>query len=403
MVTIERNLVKIPSYHGYEAIKADYVEREMERMGLEVGELILDAPDRRCILGTLRGTGSGKAILFTAHMDAFWPTPLQEEMAHKAEVKGDKIYGLGTGASYAPMTAAFGALDAIRRSGVKLRGDVMLLATVDELGWKSGAKLAAENGLKAEVCIMGQPTGLDIGILHTGKVEVEISTTAYAENVLLAYAERAGIKAANAVVSMHKIMTYLFQMQKEDPYFNQTHPLLPGKGAGLYIGPIIGGSTGYGDPTREAGAEDAKVRGLASPGPAWCRLRVGARYWPGQTAEGFVQTIERWVEKAKQDDPGIQVAVRKYMDHGNVPFEVSPDSPAVKTLQANIRQVQDREPKLIGNVMSTEGPFYAKAGMNVAWCAPGWLRFGSPEEHVTKQELLDTARIYAGCAIDVCS
>lgn len=398
-----RNLVKIPSYHGYEGPKADYVMREMERLGLEVSELILEAPDRRCILGVLLGKGNGRSLLFTAHMDSFWPPYLQESTAHRANVENGKIFGLGTGASYTPLAAALGVVHALKRSDVILNGDVKILATVDELGPKGGAQLAMDSNLQADMCIMGQSTNLDIGVVHTGKVEMEITTSAFAKSVLLAYAERSGVKSDNAVISMHKIMTHLFKMQKEDPYFQKTHPILPGKGAGLYIGSIIGGNTGYGDPTRPAGGADARNRGLASPGPAWCKLRVGARYWPGQTAEGFIDVINRCISTVQKNDPSVFASAETYLNGDNVPLEVPTDSEIVKYLQTNIKLIRNQDPKFVGNIFSTEGPFYSRKGIQqVAWCAPGGSDIGSPEEHVTIDDLMDTTKVYLACALDVC-
>ncbi len=398
-----RNLVKIPSYHGNEGPKADYVLREMERIGLETYELILEAPDRRCILGILPGSGKGRSLLFTAHMDSFWPPYMQEDTAHSANVKDGKIFGLGTGASYTPLAAALSVAHTLKKSGKDLKGDIKILATVDELGPKGGASLAMGSKLKADMCIMGQPTNLEIGVVHTGKVEVEITTRAFAKSVLLAFAERSGVKSENAVISMHKIMTQLFKIQKEDPYFQKTNQFLPGKGAGLYIGPIIGGNTGYGDPVRSAGGTEAINRGLASPGPAWCKLRLGVRYWPGQTTQGFIDVINHCIDIVSKEDPSVNAEAKMYLDDNNIPFEVPLKSEIIKILKTNIKFIRKKEPKLVGSVMSTEGPFYAQHGIQAVWCSPGGSDIGSPEENVSINDFIDTIKIYLACALDICS
>lgn len=399
-VSILRNLIRIPSYTGEERVKADYVSKQMERMGLEIIETYLDyATGRRNVLGILRGNGTGKSMMLCAHLDTHWPR-LGEKGSHDARVEGDRIYGIGAGDSMAPMASMFGAVDAIKRSGVPLKGDLIFLASADEMCFKEGAFLLEENGIKADYCVMGEATDLDIGIVHTGKAEIEIKTLGRSAYEIAAYAERMGQKVTNAVLSMNTIINYLRKMVKDDPYFQVTHPLLPGKGAALNIGAIIGGSTGDGDPTRRPGREPGQF-GLAKRTPQFCYLRVGVRYWPGQTAEAFYETVKRWVEKAKAEDPSIEAELDLYLTHGNDPFEISPDAEVVQIMKRSITHVLGKEPKCMGNVYSTEGPYYQRAGMQFCWCSPGMMRIGT-DEYVTRKELMDTAKIYTAAAIQAC-
>jgi acetylornithine deacetylase/succinyl-diaminopimelate desuccinylase-like protein len=400
-ISILRNLIRIPSYTGEEKAKADYVAKEMERVGLEVIETYIDFENgRRNVLGIIRGDGTGKSLMLCAHLDTHWAR-LEEVGGHDARIEGDRIYGIGTGDSMTPMAAMFGTVDAIKRSGISLKGDLIFLTTADEMCFKEGAYLLEENGMRADYCVMGEATNLDIGIVHTGKAEIEIKTTGKSGYEIGAYAKRMGQKVSNAILSMNTIINYLLTMEKEDPYFEKTHPLLPGKGAALNIGAIIGGSTGDGDPTRRPGKEQGQF-GLAKRTPQYCYLRLNARYWPGQTAEEFYETVKKWVDKAKADDPSIEAEVDLYLSHGNDPFEISPDAEVVHTMKKSINQVLGKEPELVGNIYSTEGPFYQRCGMQFVWCSPGMMRIGT-DEYVTKGELRDTTKIYTAMAINSCT
>lgn len=400
-VSILRNLIRIPSYTGEEKAKADYVAKEMERIGLEVIETYIDfANGRRNVLGIIRGDGTGKSLMLCAHLDTHWPR-LGEIGGHDARIEGDRIYGIGTGDSMTPMAAMFATADAIKRLGIPLKGDLIFLTTADEMCFKEGAHLLEENGIRADYCVMGEATNLDIGIVHTGKAEIEIKTIGKSGYEIGAYAERMGQQVSNAILSMNTIINYLLKMEKEDPYFQKTHPLLPGKGAAINIGTIIGGSTGDGDPTRRPGREQGQF-GLAKRTPQYCYLRVNARYWPGQTAEEFYETVRKWVDKAKADDSSIEAEVNLYLSHGNDPFEISPDSQVVEIMKKSISQVLGKEPKLVGNIYSTEGPFYKRAGMQFVWCCPGMMRIGT-DEYVTREELMNITKIYAAMAVNCCT
>lgn len=394
-----RNLARIPSYLGQEDTKAKYISKELERMGLEVVDVILGPSlERKEVIGIIRGNGTGKSILLDAHIDTNWPVEGQEH-AHDTVIKDGKIYGLGVGDSHTAMAAFMGALDAIKRSGIELKGDVIFLASSDELGHKRGALVLEENQIKADMCIIGETTGdFDIGVTHTGKVEVEITVKGSMQTLLEGYGTKAGKKPVNAVSRMAKVIQYLERMAEEEPYFHKKHPRLPGEGAAFYMGPIVGGNVGYGSPYVKPVTEF----GLASPPPVWCKLRCGARYWPGQTAQEFVELVKKWIKKAQEEYPDFDADVYCYLDHGNTPVETPEDAEIVKVLQRVIKHVRKKEPKLIGNVYSTHAPFYARAGIPTAWTAPGMLRMGTPDEHVTIDELIDCCKIYTAAIVEVC-
>ena len=405
LITICRNLVKIPSYLGQEEAKADYVANELRNFGVEVVEMPLpggDPPERRNVLGILRGNGTGKSLLTGAHLDTFEPADGQL-YPHDGVIEDGKIYGKGTGDSHANLAAFMEAMDTIKRSGVKLKGDLIFAATADELGFKNGAKAILDSGVKADMCIWGDASEspLNIYVCNTGKVEVEIRTSGAAEFPIAAAGERFRLKTVNAVVSMYKLINYLFRMADEEPYFHKKHPLLPGEGAGFYIGPIIGGSNGPGDPTRRAGPAPGTF-GLAIPVPTWCRLRVGSRYWPGETAEEFVALVRKWIDKARVDDPSITAEAECYLDHGNVPFETSPDTEIVDILRRSIKYVHGKEPKLAGYIASGEITFYSQAPMDCVWYGCN-MRIRTRDEHVTIKELTDLCKVYLITIMEVCT
>lgn len=404
LITILRNLIKIPSYLGQEEAKADYVAHELERLGLEVIEMPLSTADawrRRNVLGILKGDGGGKSLMICAHLDTHSPVEGQFS-PHEGIIKDGKIYGVGTGDSIAPMAAFLGAIDTIKKSGVLLKGDLIFAGTVDELGHKQGAQMIIESGIKADMCIEGDVGNpLEIYICHTGKAELEIRTKGYTGYLVGAWAERSGLKAVNAVISMNKIINYLFRMVEEEPYFHKKHPLLPGEGAGLYIGPIIGGSVGYGLPTRIPGKGPGPY-GLALPAPTWCRLRVGVRYWPGQTSEEFIDLVKKWVNKAKAEDPSLEAEVELYLDGLNTPWEISSNAEIVNILRRSVKYVWGKQPKLTGMISSGELPFYKRAGMQGVWYGSN-MRCNTPDEHVTIEELTNMCKVFTLSILETCT
>jgi acetylornithine deacetylase/succinyl-diaminopimelate desuccinylase-like protein len=402
VISTLRNLIKIPSYTGEESEKGDYLVRELERRGLEVVELWVERPGRRNVVGILRGDGTGKSLMLSAHQDTHtcqveWPE------AHEAVIKDGAVYGVGAGDSMGPMAAMLGAIDAIIRAGIELKGDLMFCGTVDEMGHKEGAKVLAESGLNVHYQIAGEPTDLQIGTTGIGKFEVEIRTKGSGIGIKH-YGDRMGARTINAVISMHKIIQYLLKMAEEDPYFNVTHPMLPGKGAALNIGPIIGGGTGFADPLRKIGKR-AGQHGLAWS-PTWCRLRVGCRYWPGQTSREFMEVLNKWIEKAKAEDPSIEVEVEPYLDGEITPIDVPEDAEIVQILKRTTKYATGVESRRRGDPYSLEAPFYERRGIQAVWLGPGVIPkngFATPQEHVRIEDVIKACRIYTATAIEICA
>lgn len=403
LLTYVGNLIRIPSYLDNEIEKCDYLLKQMRNIGLETFEVIIGpSTRRRNIIGYLKGFEcNNNAIVCAAHIDTHWPQKSQEEIAHSGKVIDGKILGVGAGDSMTALAAFLSAFEAIKNSGIYLKKNACLLATVDELGSKRGAKVLEDYGFKADMCLIGEQTDMNIGIVHTGKVEVEIQVEGTVPSLLQGHAERLGLKVGNAVTAMVKVIHNLENMVKEEPYFHQKHKLLPGEGAAFYIGPIIGGNTGYGNPNRGPGI-GTETQGLAVPPPTCCKLRVGARYWPGQSAQEFVELVSKWSKKVIDEFDGITVNVHCYLDHGNTPLETDSDAKIVNILKTAIKQVANKDPELIGSVYSTEGPFFKRLGIEVAWCAPGIMRVGSPNEHVTIEELETYCKIYISSIIRAC-
>ncbi len=404
LISLLRSLIKIPSYIGEEEKKADFVQHHLERMGLEIVEMVLPTSDchgRRNVLGIERGTSPGKSVMVCAHLDTHWPS-VNHFSPHEALVQNGKIYGIGTGDSLTPMAALLSAIDTVKRSGVAIKGDLIFAATVDELGHKQGGQMIAESGMSVDICLEGDVgSPLEVFICHTGKVEVEIRTKGSSGFIIGAFSERAGHQTVNAVVSMNKIINSLLKMKEEDPYFDVTHPLLNGTGAGLHIGPIIGGSVGFGLPTRPPGKEPGQ-HGVTIPLPTWCKLRVGGRYWPGQTAQGFVDAVTDWVDRVKAEDSSIEAEINVYLDNDITAWETSEDTEAVQLISEAVKHVHQQEPTMAGMIASLELPFYDRAGVDCVSYG-GNTRVGSQDEHTTVKELVDLTKVYIAFIMKACT
>ena len=146
-------LVRIPSVSGTDPeheIQAR-LARELTEAGLEVDHWqiplddLLAEPDfpgveveRReawGLVGRVPGSGGGDTLLLNGHVDvvpignpAAWSRP----DAFSGEVVGDTLFGRGACDMKAGLVAALAAVQAVRRLGVPLRGDLLLACVPGE-------------------------------------------------------------------------------------------------------------------------------------------------------------------------------------------------------------------------------------------------------------------------------
>ena len=134
LVQLTRDLVHICSINppGDEAAVATCVAERFERTGMFADMVPHEEAGRASVIGGLRGTGERRALLFSGHLDT---VPAGENWQHDilaAEVSDGKIWGLGTTDMKAGVAAMVLAMEAIRRTGVSLRGDLLFAGTAGE-------------------------------------------------------------------------------------------------------------------------------------------------------------------------------------------------------------------------------------------------------------------------------
>ena len=160
LVKVALDLGNIDSPTGSEGPVGDYVYEWLTRQGFAARKVAL-LPDRPNVIGTLPGAGTGKSLVFNSHMDTtihkdeWWTTRrAADPVFHSSWREGDVLVGNGICNDKGPMATWLLAAKAIKDSGVTLRGDLVLMAVVGEIGlepvdeFQSPAYLAKEAGTR---------------------------------------------------------------------------------------------------------------------------------------------------------------------------------------------------------------------------------------------------------------
>ncbi len=170
IVELACNLANIVSITGEEEEVAKYLGSEFEKLGMQVEYQYVE-DGRPNVVGTLKGTGGGATLMFNAHMDHF-------DNPQETVVDDDRIYGRGLVNMKAAFPCYIEAVSALQKAGVKLKGDLIIAGVVGEIekaqigrfhgktyrGAGVGARYLMDHGVMADMCIIGEPTGLQLQI-----------------------------------------------------------------------------------------------------------------------------------------------------------------------------------------------------------------------------------------------
>lgn len=200
MVDAASRLVKIPSVSGSdeENDAQAHMAGVLNRGGLDVDHWPIDIAglatqadfpgtevDRReawGLVGRLAGSGDGATLMLNGHIDVVpigdpdsWSTS-----AFSGDVRDGRLWGRGACDMKAGLIAAHWAVQAIRASGVRLRGDVLVASVQGEEDGGLGTFALLDRGWSADACVISEPTDLDIVPANAGALTFRLRVRGHA-------------------------------------------------------------------------------------------------------------------------------------------------------------------------------------------------------------------------------
>jgi acetylornithine deacetylase len=194
IVAMSCDVVNIQSPTGEEGEMARYMRRTFEEAGLQVAWQEVEE-GRANVVGLWEGTANGKSVMFNGHMDTS-NTGRETYLTGrgykaKAIIEKGLIYGLGIYNMKGALVCYTQAVKALMRAGVKLEGDVSIAAVAGEIektqwsdefvgkeyrGYGVGTHHLVNHGVTPDMCILGEPTDLQLVLGHYGTMWARIST-----------------------------------------------------------------------------------------------------------------------------------------------------------------------------------------------------------------------------------
>jgi acetylornithine deacetylase len=368
LVQIDSTNPTLGSANAGEAAIAAYLASELARLGLEVQTYEV-APGRPNVVGTLRGTGDGPALLLNGHMDTVGVAGMSDPFG--AAIENGRLYGRGAQDMKGSLAAMLGAVKALRDGGVFLRGNLIVAFVIDEETISLGTADLVRH-VQAHAAIVTEPTELRVTLAHRGFVWLDVETRGRA-----AHGSRFD-EGVDAIMHMGRFLAALDGLEQA-LRARPAHPLVGPPS--LHASIIKGGSE-------------------ISVYPALCRLSVERRTLPGESAAAVTAELQALIDALMAADPAVQATVRVSFERD--PFEVSPDAAIVHALdKAAARQIGQRLPHA-GATFWTDAAILAGAGMETALIGPKGGGLHSDVEWVDLGSVHDLAAILAETAVLYC-
>jgi len=351
-----------------ESALAAHVERELVRLGLEVLRRE-PQPGRVSLAGRLRGEGGGPCLILYAHLDTVGVEGMSDPFS--ASFDGTRLHGRGAYDMKGGLAACLAAVRAIRESGMKLDGDVILAAVADEEAASLGMIDLLEH-VRADAAIVTEPTELDVCIAHKGFAWLEVEVRGRA-----AHGSRweDGIDANRR---MGRVLRALDELETSLQGASRHKLLGP---PSLHVG-LLGGGTGE------------------STYAAISRATVERRLLPGETAEQALAEVQGILERLRAGDASFDAGVRVTLSRA--PFEAQGGAQLLQVVEQALEGVLGSTPRRSGVAFWTDAALLQAAGVDTLILGPAGAGAHAAEEWVDVDSVLRLAQVLAWTAEGYC-
>jgi acetylornithine deacetylase len=366
-----RNPTLVPGAPG-ETFCTALLRDVLEAWGFRT-ELHDAAPGRPNLVARIGGgTGdeAGRSLMFNGHVDVVGV----EGMRHPpfaADEHDGRLYGRGSADMKGGIAAMCAAALRAAHSGV--RGEIVIAAVADEEYESLGTRALLARGVRADGCIVTEPTRLAIMPAHRGFVWLEVEITGRA-----AHGSRWDI-GVDAIRHAGLLLADL-DAYDADVLPARTHPLL---GRGSLHASLIEGGTGM------------------STYPDRCVLKLERRTIPGESAADAMDEVRRACDRIAARRPSFVSDVRLLVTQG--PSDVAVSSPLVQGLDAALRASGERV-AVEGMSAWTDAALLNEAGIPAICFGPGDISLAhAAEEYIPLDEIDRATAVLASFASRWCA
>ncbi len=392
MVECLKSLIAIPSDNPpgiYEEI-SKYLDDKYKELGLE--SEIVKVPDeevkahglttpRYNVLARL-GKPGGKRLILNPHIDAVPPASGWSTDPYVATIKEGRVYGRGACDSKNQCTVYGYALSAIKKAGIELAGEAVIVATADEeTGGELGAGYMLREGYSKGDWAISEGNCYSIINAMGGCLHLKATVKGKASHAAMPD------QGIDALERMNAILTRLYAYR--DTLKETTSQITGIKHPTMVVGTIQGG---------------VKTNVV----PSECVITIDRRIIPEEDSSLVEAKIRSVIESARESFPDLEVKVERVMladAYGPAPA----DSEVIKALERNGEKVLGEAPNVTGSNGFADSRFYwnmERIPSVMYGAGPrGWVGCNAhgPDENVEIEDMVKAAKVIALTVVDLLS
>jgi acetylornithine deacetylase len=406
VLEVEQALLRIPSSAFQEQEIADHLAERMNDIGLDVTMMDVVHPfdptiTSRQPMGILRGSGEGPSLMLNGHMDPGVEMPGWSVDPYGAKFEDGWVWGMGAHDDKGGIAAAFCGVEAVIRSGTRLKGDVLLCPVIAHKLGGAGTRALLRSGVRADLCINMEHSNNTIANVCVGIVMVRIRVEA--PELFFRYSAEAKALYWNPIEQLCEVIRRIGPSLDPIPQASWmnfiSHPELPGFPTHTF------------DTFHKEHYYQKNHSGLHSK---QAELLLQFRTVPGQTLQSVSADISDLLEGIRRDHPAFNYSFEvpaNGTEEGwcQEPMACAADHALVAALAAGQELASGAQAIVggwgrLGNV--GDGNIIAAHGIPTVQYGPGDIRiykeWPTADERVLLSDLVTAARAVAYATVRMC-
>ncbi len=350
---------------------------------------VLNYKNRPNLVATLKGSGGGRSLWLTGHIDTVTIEPKEDWQRDPfgAQIIDGRMYGRGASDMKGGLSAALLAIQWLTEAGVKLRGDVIFASSVNEEHSGSGTLSLVAQGLRADAAIVMEPTRNCVYATTPGDVYWEIILTGVPRSPGARW-DGKSLAGVSAIEKTAPIIKALLDVENDHNKL-PPHPLHRDKNPfSCIIGEIAGGTY----PTVTANS---------------CRIRGCMYFSPGLgSVNNIMKRIKERLDHETNSDPWFKdFPVKLHFLHHRNSAVTSENEPIVDVIQQAAKAIRPDVPNITGSPFCTDMEYLVNQGkIPTVIFGPGSIEYAhKSDECISIEEFLQGIQtlalaIYRWCA-----
>jgi acetylornithine deacetylase/succinyl-diaminopimelate desuccinylase-like protein len=406
VLDLEQALIRIPSSTFKEHEIADYLAAYLSDLGLDVEMMdVLHPVDptkvSRQPVARLRGTGGGPSLMLNGHMDPGVEMSGWSVDPHGAKFEDGWVWGMGAHDDKGGLVGAICGLEAVIKSGQRLKGDVLVCPVIAHKLGGAGTRALLKKGYRADLCINMEHSNNTIANVCVGVVMVQIRVSA--PELFFRYSKEAKAAYINPIEQLAEVTRRIGPSLDPIPHGGwmtfQPHPDLPGFPTHTF------------DTIHKEHYYHRNFTGLSTRD---AELQLQFRTVPGQTVETVRSDLLRLLDGIKRDHPAFNYELAipaPGTENGwcQDPMECKREHPLTVAVADGQRVASGKDPEVggwgrLGNV--GDGNIIAAYGIPTIQYGPGDIRiykeWPTPDERVLLSDLVTAAKTIAYATSKLC-